>query len=250
MPPLGYQLYSSRNFPLAETLTMVADIGYSKVEGYGALFEDPDAITTLQAGLAKTGLTMPTAHFGIDMVRDTPTEVITTCAKLGIETVVYPYLDPDARPSNAKGWADLGADLATYAKPLTDAGLGIAWHNHDFEVVDLGIPETPLDLIMQASDEMLLELDLAWVHIGGRDPIDFLQQYATRMVVAHLKDVAPQGENANEDGWADLGHGRMDWATLYAEIGKTAAQHLIVEHDNPSDHKRFAQRSFDTVANF
>lgn len=37
MTAFSYQLYSSRNFPpLAATLTMLADLGYAEVEGYGA----------------------------------------------------------------------------------------------------------------------------------------------------------------------------------------------------------------------
>ena len=250
MPALGYQLYSSRNFSLTDTLPMLAQIGYSKVEGYGALFQDNAAIATLEKGLKDTGLVMPSAHFGVNMVRSDPKTVIRLCGQLDIQSVIYPYLMPEDRPTDAKGWATLGQDLAEIAKPLLDAGLDIAWHNHDFEVADLGIPETPLDLLMQASDVMQLELDLAWVHKGGRDPVAFLQRYSDRMLVAHLKDVAADGANADEDGWADLGHGTMDWATLYTEIGKTSAQHLVVEHDNPSDHQRFAQRSFDTVSGY
>lgn len=250
MPTLGYQLYSSRKSPLPETMTMVADVGYATVEGYGALFQDPDAVATLKAGLDATGLTMPTAHFGVDMVRQNAGAVIEMCKLLGIQSVIYPYLQPDERPKDARGWTGLGAELAEISKPILDAGLDVAWHNHDFEVADLGIPETPLDLIMNASDALQLELDLAWVHRGGRDPIEFTQRYKDRLLVAHLKDVAADGDNADEDGWADLGHGVMDWATLYAELGKTSVQHLVVEHDNPSDHHRFAKRSFDTVAGY
>ena len=43
MTDYSYQLYSSRNFgPLPDTLKMVADLGYTQVEGYGALLGDPE----------------------------------------------------------------------------------------------------------------------------------------------------------------------------------------------------------------
>ncbi len=39
MTHYSYQLYSSRNFgPMSDTLAMIANLGYSRVEGYGALY--------------------------------------------------------------------------------------------------------------------------------------------------------------------------------------------------------------------
>ena len=47
MTDLSYQLYSSRNFPpLADTLSMLADLGYAQVEGYGGLYEDLDGLAS------------------------------------------------------------------------------------------------------------------------------------------------------------------------------------------------------------
>ena len=64
----------------------------------------------------------------------------------------------------------------------------------------------------------------------------------------HVKDIAPAGENANEDGWADVGHGTMDWDALYAAAKQfTNARYFVMEHDNPADVDRFASRSIATV---
>ena len=46
MTAFSYQLYSSRNFPpLSRTLSMLADLGYEQVEGYGGLFDDTTELT-------------------------------------------------------------------------------------------------------------------------------------------------------------------------------------------------------------
>ena len=75
----GYQLYSSRNFgPLEDTLKMLANLGYARVEGFGALFESEASKDALQRGLAETGLKMPTGHFGLEMVENNPEKVIET----------------------------------------------------------------------------------------------------------------------------------------------------------------------------
>lgn len=251
MTAFGYQLYSSRNFPpLTDTLPMLAGLGYEEIEGYGALFQDANLLRELRIAMDQTGLRMPTAHFGVDFVRQSPTEVIGLCRQIGIETVFFPFLMPEKRPSDAQGWEAFGKSLSEIGKPLLDAGLAIGWHNHDFELADLGVPEAPLDLILQASDDLLLELDVAWVARGGRDPLDYISRYSNRIRAVHIKDIAPDGTSVDEDGWADLGYGTLDWAKLYTALQDTAARHFIVEHDNPSDHVRFATRSLATANSF
>jgi len=248
MTAIGFQLYSSRNFPpLTDTLRMLAEIGYAEVEGYSALFQDNALFQQLLAGLDASGLRMPTAHFGLDVLRGRPGEVIDLCRRIGISTVFVPYLAAEDRPKEAQGWAAFGTELAELGKPLQDAGLGYGWHNHDFELVDLGIPEAPLDLILQASDDLLIELDVAWVVRGGRDPLQYISNYGDRIRAVHVKDIAADGACMDEDGWADVGQGVMDWPGYYAALRDGAAQHYIMEHDNPSDHLRFAARSLDAA---
>ena len=68
-----------------------------------------------------------------------------------------------------------------------------------------------------------------------------------RLTAVHLKDIAPSGENADEDGWADLGHGTVDWKALKAALAGTKVRYFVMEHDNPKDAERFASRSIATA---
>jgi sugar phosphate isomerase/epimerase len=58
-----------------------------------------------------------------------------------------------------------------------------------------------------------------------------------------VKDIAPAGENKDEDGWADLGHGTVPWPKLIKALAGTKAKHYVLEHDNPSDIDRLITRS-------
>ena len=250
MTEFSYQLYSSRNFPpLGDTLRMLANLGYAQVEGFGGLFADQDAVDALAAGLAETGLKMPTAHFGLDLLAD-PDRALSIAKTLGIETVFCPFVMPDDRPSDAAGWAAFGKTVAEAGNPIWDAGLNYGWHNHDFEFVALDDGQFPFDLIMAADDRLVAELDLAWVVRGGQDPLVWLQKYSDRTASVHLKDLAAPGENADEDGWADVGHGTMDWAALMGAARQTSAQYFVMEHDNPSDHHRFASRALASAKSY
>jgi len=248
MKTFSYQLYSSRNFPpLSDTLAMLREAGYEQVEGYGALYAQLDQLDGMVAALEAAELKMPSGHFGLDMVEGTPERVIEIAGALGIETVYVPFLAPDQRPEDAAGWEAFGARLEEAGKPLRDAGLGFGWHNHDFEFKPLPAGEIPQDLILRGGPNLEVELDIAWVVRGGGDPLEAVRKYAPRITAVHLKDIAAPGEKVEEDGWADLGEGVMDWPAIMREVEQTGAKYFVMEHDNPSDHRRFARNSIATA---
>ncbi|MGI9391065.1 MAG: sugar phosphate isomerase/epimerase family protein [Boseongicola sp.] len=250
MSDYSYQLYSSRNFPpLSDTLRMIGDLGYSQAEGYGGLFSAIDDLSALKADLHVNNLSMPTGHFGLEMVEDETARVIDIARTLGMNTLFVPAVGPEERTKDAAGWEALGVRLAEAGKPIRDAGFNFGWHNHAFEFADLGIAEKPLDLMLQGND-LALELDLAWVQVGGEDPLKYIARYADRIIATHIKDIAPEGEATDEDGWADVGRGIMDWPALVAALRETSVQYWVMEHDNPNDHERFARRSLLTAQNF
>ena len=51
----------------------------------------------------------------------------------------------------------------------------------------------------------------------------------------------------DEDGWADVGFGTMNWEKYYKILRDLSVPLLIMEHDNPSDLYRFAERSIKKV---
>ncbi len=240
----SYQLYSSRNFPpLSATLRMLADAGYGAVEGYGALYANDALVKELGAALSDTGLSMPTGHFSLAMLNDDAPKVLDIARSLGMQRLYCPHLMPDERPSDATGWRAFGARLETVAKPYRDAGLGFGWHNHDFEFAGLPDGTIPQAAIFDGGPGLEWEIDVAWVIRGGADPIDWIRKYADRITAAHVKDIAPKGANADEDGWADVGHGTVDWKSIMSALRTAGCTHFVMEHDNPSDPVRFATRS-------
>lgn len=247
----SYQLYSSRNFPpLSDTLSMLAGAGYSAVEGYGMLYSDAAAVDAMAAGLAATGLRMPTAHFGLDQLEADPAGCVAIARRLGIARIYCPWVHPDQRPTTAQGWRDFGARLERAGAAIRAAGLGFGWHNHDFEFVPLPDGTLPMTALLEGGPALEWEMDVAWVIKGGADPAQWITAERGRITAAHVKDIAPKGENADEDGWADVGHGTVDWRALMATLRGAGVAHFIIEHDNPSDHARFARRSLASVKGY
>lgn len=245
MTDFSYQLYSSRNFPpLEKTLPMLKRHGYAQVEGFAAVYADTKAT---RAALDANGLTMPTGHFSIDLLENDPQKVLDIAGTLGLNAIFCPHLAAEQRPRDKAGWLAFGERLerahATYSK----AGYVFGWHNHDFEFKALADGSVPQQAIFDAAPSIAWEADIAWIIRGGDDPLQWIKDHGHRIVAVHVKDIAAPGENANEDGWADVGHGTVDWKALMTAVKETPARYFIMEHDNPSDDERFARRSIATV---
>ena len=246
MTSYSYQLYSSRNFPpLQDTLGMLSRIGYTAVEGYGAMYDDPAAV---RAALDKAGLRMTSAHFSLDALEDHFARSMDVAGVLDISSIYAPHLQAENRPRDAGGWKDFGRRLGEIGARLNHAGHHFGWHNHDFEFVPLSDGSVPMSHILSGAPEIGWEADIAWIVRGGADPLEWIADYKDRITAVHIKDIAPPGECADEDGWADVGYGTMDWKALMQALGGAPVRHFVMEHDKPNDHERFARRSFQTMS--
>lgn len=237
--PLSFQLYSIRNFPPLESqLALVAAAGFTNVEPYGGLYGDPEGFAAL---LKKVGLTAHSGHFGLDQLENQFSTMVAAARTLGIHTLIVPYVGGPDRGTDTASWQAFGARLGKIAAKLKAEGLNFAWHNHDFEFEQLPDGSYPIEHIL--GEDLAWEADIAWVVRGHADPSLWLRHFAGRVKLVHVKDIAPAGEKKDEDGWADVGTGTVDWDRLWGEAVAAGAQIMVAEHDNPSDAKRFTSVS-------
>lgn len=241
----SFQLYGARNFPpVIGILPKLKELGYTQVEGYGGLYAD---VPDLPEALKASGLTMPTGHFGLDGLKDT-SATMKLAEQLGVKALFCPAVPQDQRTQGEDGWKALADTLAGLGETYNKAGFEFGWHNHAFEFVPTTSGKMPLELILDGAPNIVWQHDIAWTVKGGQDPLKWIDRYADRMVAVHLKDIAPEGECLDEDGWADVGHGTMDWDGLMKAItSKTKCKYFVVEHDNPKDAARSAARSIEAA---
>ncbi|WP_417309831.1 sugar phosphate isomerase/epimerase family protein [Devosia sp.] len=244
----SFQLYSARNVPPNDAFfARLASLGYTQVEGFGGLYDDPEG---LAASLQHNRLIMPTAHFGLNQLQDTES-ALKIAETLGIRYLYCPAIPAEERTQSEDKWVALGETLAELGETYRKHGFGFGWHNHAFEFQPLDNGRLPMDILLETAPLNDWEMDVAWVVKGGQDPIDWMKRYGQRINAVHVKDIAPEGESMDEDGWADVGHGTLDWQALAAEIkASTNAQYWVMEHDKPSDANRFAERAIASVANW
>ncbi|MCM2294032.1 sugar phosphate isomerase/epimerase [Allorhizobium sp. BGMRC 0089] len=245
---ISFQLYSARDFtPWTKVLDTLSSLGYAHVEGFGGVYADP---AQFAADLAARGLSMPSGHFSIDMLENDFAKALEIARAFSMTKIYCPYLMPENRPTDLGGWRDFAARLARVNEKLKAEGYAFGWHNHDFELRPLADGSVPLAILLDAAPEIGWEADIAWVVRGGADPLDWVKRYGPRITAAHVKDIAPAGECADEDGWADVGHGVIDWKTITAALKSAGCDLFIMEHDKPKDAERFASRSIAAFKSF
>jgi sugar phosphate isomerase/epimerase len=243
---LSFQLYSARTFePLEAQLKLLAGLGYKKVEAFGGLLNDPQK---LKSQLEAHGLSMPSVHVGLDRLRADPAAAVRLCRDLGVQTIFAPAPPLGERDGGEAEWTALGRELDRIGKIVTAEGLKFGWHNHHWEFAKAGDGRHYLDLMLEQAPDLLWQADIAWMVRGGADPVPELRRYAGRIESVHVKDIAPAGQCMDEDGWADPGHGVLDWSTLVPVLKEIGVSLFVAEHDKPNDVARFARRAYATVA--
>lgn len=241
--PIAYQLYSSRNFPpLAAQLPVLKAMGYDAIEPWLPAYEADPALFRRQlddAGLACFGFHMPLAGLVSE-----PNRFIDIALTLGATVMIPPFVPAEERQPTPAYWRQLGEKLGRGAEAASPHGLKVAWHNHDFEYRPLPDGTRPIDLIFEAGPNVWFEIDCGWIVRAGADPTAELRLYADRIIAIQLKDTAPSG-TTEEDGWTATGDGIIDWPALVPLFRQTKADHIVAEHDNPSDWQKFARTSLN-----
>ena len=240
--PLAVQLYTLRHLSddVKELVKVVADAGYAGVEGgYG-----PDMnAEELKKVLDENGVKMVSAHVMLDALEDDLNSAVAFQKTLGNDVIVIPWISSEHYSDSAESWQKLGERFNKIAEQVKGEGMTLLYHNHSFEFGDYG-GKLGLEHLLDSAPDLGLELDLGWCQEGGVDPLPLIKKYSERIKRVHVKDRAPEGENLAQGGWADVGHGVMDWPPLLGAAKDAGAEWFVVEHDEPADPVRTIERSF------
>ncbi|MDB2483319.1 sugar phosphate isomerase/epimerase [Gammaproteobacteria bacterium] len=230
---IGLQLYTLRK-ELAEdfdgTLARVAELGFKEMEFAGYYGRSAAQIKT---ALETNGLVSPAAHIQWAAIRDNLQAEIDRAVGIGQRYIVIPYLQENERTLDH--YKRLIDTLNSAGEACRDAGLKIAYHNHDFEF-DTVDGVVPYDLLLKETDPDLvdMELDLFWIAYAGADPLAYIKDHSGRFSMLHVKDLSADRK------MTAVGEGAIDFEAIFAHADTGGFKHYFVEHDNPID-------AFDSV---
>jgi sugar phosphate isomerase/epimerase len=228
LEPIGLQLYTLRSLmeqDVPGTLQRVADVGFTEVEFAGYFDHEP---AELRAMLDRLGLSAPSVHASLDALEgDAFQQTVDAARVLGHQWLVVPSIGRDQR--TAEGFRRAAARLEAAAKRARDAGLGLGYHNHDFEFEPVD-GTLPYEILCDTDPELVrLQLDLYWVRVAGQDAATWFERYPGRFPSVHVKDMAPDGVMTN------VGGGVMEWPDLLGQARAAGVTHFFVENDRPGD---------------
>lgn len=225
--PIGLQLYSVREAcakDLPGTLEAIAKLGFPGVEFAGYYGRKA---TELRKLLDDNGLKCCGTHTGWDTVQPNKWDATVEFNKtIGNKFLIVPSL-PGGRESSAeacKETAKMFSDLAAKAK---EQSMRFGYHAHggDFKKYD---GETAWDILFSnASEDVVMQLDVGNCLGGGGDPYAVLKKFPGRATTIHIK---PWGK----DSRALIGEDEVKWNELFDLLekpGKTEWYILEYEED-------------------
>lgn len=221
------QLFTLRNeleqdFP--GTLRELKKMGWAAVQISGLRGWSAEEIA---AALKETGLATAGMHVPYAAVKDELDTVLEQAKLFNTRDIVVPFLAEDMR--NEQSYRSVRAELNAVAGKIAPLGYRLSYHNHDFEFETTIDGKSALEFLLEpsADNKLLAEIDVFWVRKAGRDPLSFIQAYANRMPIIHLKDMT----NDERRTFAEIGTGVIDFAPILAWGEQNGVEWYAVEQD-------------------
>ena len=249
---VGLQLFSIREDMknnMDEALGKVKAMGYDYVEFAG--FFDHTA-EEVKAMLDKYDLTAISVHQGVNTFLEEGQKCIDYLKTIGVKYCAIPWYEV-GKLKGSPDWDETVANFTAYGKALKENGIQMLYHNHDFEFETF--EGKPLfDWIYETipADILQPQIDTCWVSYAGYNVCEYIEKYAGRLEVIHLKDfvcknlgggpvydLISDGKKGakkptrEENGFEfrPVGYGRQDFPAILEAAEKVGIDYVIVEQD-------------------
>lgn len=212
------------------TLARMAELGYQGIEGGNVLIGATPAETAANRrrleDLGLSVIALGASHYRIDQLG----EAIDHALALGAGHLVDYWADP----KNQDELKVLAEQLEGMAVRCREAGLRFCYHNHDHEFRegfgDKG-KRTFFDALFAATEALCFEIDIAWAHFGGVDPVGLLRRCGHRVPVIHVKDLSDDRQRGH---FTAVGTGKVPCFAAMEAAAAKGVEWMVVEQDSPN----------------
>lgn len=210
-----------------EVLKKLAEMGYHCVE-ISQIPMTPENVAGMKQASEEFGIKIAACSASLEpMYPGAPNESLTThfdkivadCKALNCN-----FLRIGMLPPNLMGNKEKALEFATRADEmaarLAEHGIALYYHNHhvEFEKYD---GKYLMDIIKDCTKHIGFELDVYWIQRGGENPVRYIQQFAGRIKLLHLKDYRIKLDaSALESGDRAKFREAFEGAVQFAEVGE------------------------------
>ena len=223
----GVQLYSFRDAMAKDalgTLKKIAAIGIKEIESarsdkglyYGLAPKD------MKTACEDLGMQLTSGHVALD---DDFQNTMDQAVASGQAYVICSSLP--SKGQTVDNYKKVAEQFNTAGEACKKLGLKFGYHNHEYEFESEN-GTVLYDVLMDNTDENLvhMELDLGWVVVAGKDPLDYFSKYPGRFPLWHLKDMDMDKKESTE-----FGKGGLDIASMMAHQKESGVKHIYIEQE-------------------
>ena len=228
---------------IARSLDKVRAIGYQSVQVSGLGPIENEALLKLAKD---NGLSICATHESLDAILNSPEQVIDKLRALECQHTAIGF--PSGVDLGSKeGVLDFCRRFESAAQKFVAANMTVSHHNHHHEFRHIE-GKTVMQMILEQTRAVTLELDTYWVQYGGGSPVEWNRRAQGRLPLLHLKDYVVN--EANTPQFAEVGRGNLDWKPIIQSAEESGCTWFIVEQDTtPGDPFDSLQMSFDYIKN-
>lgn len=224
---IGVQLYTFRTQMLADptaTLKQIAALGFKQIESARSEKGNYYGLTAaeIKKVCADLGMKVSSGHVHLD---DQWQQTINQAAESGQEYLICSTMPTEGQTvDNYKKVSEAFNKAGEECKKLN---LKFGYHNHEYEFEqDNG--KVLYDVLLENTDPALvhMELDLGWVVVGGKDPLDYFKRYEGRFPLWHLKDMDLSKKQSTE-----FGKGALPIEAILKQRKQSGVKYIFVEQE-------------------
>lgn len=245
----GYNLFSAYTIiqngkDLVEVMRALKEMGYDGVE----LFLPYDLTAAeLKAAAEEIGIEVFSTHPRLYRFFENLDEEIAFAQEVGIQTLVMPHVTDENREKAY--YQKVLASIPQWKRRCAEAGLKLAWHNHDFEFQPYDGRPFLMDAILAADPDIRYEIDTFWTTYAGIDTLAYMERYKDRIEYVHFKDYAGKtGPGYMDIDFCAVGEGLVDVPAVANKAAQIGVQWAVVEQDlHKKDVLEDARNSLQTL---
>jgi sugar phosphate isomerase/epimerase len=224
---VGVQLYSFRKEMDADargTLKQIASLGFKQIESAKSNKGHYYGLTAreMKQACKDLGMTLSSGHVHID---DKWKQTMDEATESGQQYLICSSMPANGQTvDNYKKTAELFNKAGEECKKL---GIKFGYHNHEYEfessngqvLYDVLLDNTQADLVH-------MEMDLGWVIVGGKNPLDYFNKYPGRFPLWHLKDMDIVKKHSVE-----FGKGALDIMAMLKNRKQSGLDIMFIEQE-------------------
>ena len=202
---IGVQLYTFRTEMAADargTLKKIADLGYKQIESARSNKGHYYGLTPkeMKQACKDLGMTLSSGHVHID---DKWKQTMDEAAESGQKYIICSTMPTNGQTVN--NYKKVAESFNKAGEACKKLGIKFGYHNHEYEFENDGT-QVLYDVLLNntQADLVHMELDLGWVIVAGKNPLDYFNKFPGRFPLWHLKDMDLAKKHSVEFGKGQL----------------------------------------------